>query len=814
MPKVTDPYERQHIKNLAQYGKMIDKIFRAATQEAAQIGALVGTSNFDPSRVFSFKDYPITLSMIQSLLSRLADSVETAVVNGIEAEWTLANNKNNALSQRVFGDNIGRLTQEQYRRYFSTNDDARQAFIGRKEQGLNLSERVWNYAQGFKNDIELGLDLGIRNGLDADAMSRELRQFLRYPDKLFRRVRDLHGNLVLSQRAADFHPGQGVYRSSYKNARRLAVTETNMAYRTADYERMQQLDFVVGIEIRLSNNHTCNGVPLTDICDDLCGRYPKDFKFTGWHPHCRCHVVQILKTEAELMEENRAILLGVEPTTDSVNRVSDVPQAFNEWMKDNTGRMERAKSLPYFIRDNERYVREAKHHKTVLEIAEERHAARTPEQTAEIRERWSRRRAVHHYGENMLRYFEGILDVDTTPLLNAVRSGNIDNILIEGRKLKAVGKEILSYKYIDNPMQVARQFSMSEAKAVNEAVQKKLDGWTGLSLGEQKSKLSFEIDWLQKHQKYSTWEVAQKAYKKRLERVSDALDWENIGNEFKSISSFKTKSKPYHDLVTKLQDAISGKDKAAAQQTILDIRKKREQLDKAAAERNAKKLFGKGLSTTFDENAYTKERKDKAIWCKTSSSSVNKFKDKADDIYNAASKEEKDAAWRYTSGSGYVNRPLRGYDGAWGKFNFKGVGNVPLDNESPLAPKDIDSLTSLINKSTYDKDIWLQRGVDNDGLAGFLQLASLDKNSLNALVGQSITDTAFMSCGAAKGTGFDGNIINIYCPKGTKMLYIDGRSAYASENEMLIQRNTRFRITKVEKTDWRYFIDVEVVGQI
>ena len=46
------------------------------------------------------------------------------------------------------------------------------------------------------------------------------------------------------------------------------------------------------------------------------------------------------------------------------------------------------------------------------------------------------------------------------------------------------------------------------------------------------------------------------------------------------------------------------------------------------------------------------------------------------------------------------------------------------------------------------------------------------------------------------------------------MLYIDGRSAYASENEMLTQRNTRFRITKVEKSGLRYFIDVEVVGQI
>lgn len=354
MPRVTNPYERQHIANLARYGKMIDEIFRAATREAAAIGVLV--QNFDKSRVFSFADYPITHERVHSLLSRLASGIETAVVNGIEAEWTLANNKCSALSQRVFGNNVGRLTQAQYRRYFSSNDDARQAFLARKEQGLNLSERVWRYTNDFKSDIELGLDVGIRSGLDADAMSRELRQYLQQPERLYRRVRDEHGNLVLSQRASNYHPGQGVYRSSYKNARRLAVTETNMAYRTAEYDRLQELDFVVGIEIKLSNNHTCNGVPLRDICDDLCGRYPKDFKFTGWHPHCRCHVITILKTEAELMEENRAILNGEEPSHDSVNRVDDVPEAFTNWLADNQDRAKRSFSMPYFIADNPMYI--------------------------------------------------------------------------------------------------------------------------------------------------------------------------------------------------------------------------------------------------------------------------------------------------------------------------------------------------------------------------------------------------------------------------------------------------------------------------
>jgi hypothetical protein len=73
-----------------------------------------------------------------------------------------------------------------------------------------------------------------------------------------------------------------------------------MAYRTSDYTRRQQLDFVVGIEVRLSNNHTINGVPFTDICDDLKGKYPKTFKFTGWHPLCRCYAVSVLKTEEEM----------------------------------------------------------------------------------------------------------------------------------------------------------------------------------------------------------------------------------------------------------------------------------------------------------------------------------------------------------------------------------------------------------------------------------------------------------------------------------------------------------------------------------
>ena len=298
--KKMNKYDRRHLNNLTAIQRQVDRVFDTACKEAARLGVKI--SETSPDRLFSFSDYPITRQEVESLLNGLKTSLSAVIVNGVRSEWSLSNNKNDELCRQVFGDNIGRLSQAQYRRYFSTNGTALDAFLKRKENGLNLSDRVWRYTEAFKSEIELGLDVGIRNGLSAAEMTRELKQWLQRPDTLFRRVRDEHGDLQLSKAAAAFHPGQGVYRSSYKNARRLAATESNIAYRTADYERWQELDFVVGIEICLSNNHTLLGSdgvphPFTDICDELAGRYPKDFKFTGWHPHCRCHAVSILQRE-------------------------------------------------------------------------------------------------------------------------------------------------------------------------------------------------------------------------------------------------------------------------------------------------------------------------------------------------------------------------------------------------------------------------------------------------------------------------------------------------------------------------------------
>ena len=145
-------------------------------------------------------------------------------------------------------------------------------------------------------------------------------------------------------------------------ARKSACVNTNIAYHTADYDRWQKMDFVVGIEIKLSGNHTCLGSdgkphPFYDICDELQGKYPKDFKFTGWHPHCRCFATPILKTWEEMAADDERILNGEEPATESVNKVRDMPDKFNDWIEHNKERAKGWATMPHFIRENPHYVK-------------------------------------------------------------------------------------------------------------------------------------------------------------------------------------------------------------------------------------------------------------------------------------------------------------------------------------------------------------------------------------------------------------------------------------------------------------------------
>lgn len=350
--KKRSKWDLQHLRNLMAVENEVDACYRAAVDRIMKLNY---SRIVEDGVLFSFNPSTLAGQQVKQITKDLTADVTAAIMDGINTAWELSNAKNDALVAQYL-NGYKDLPANLARRYLSTNDGALAAFAKRKVDGLRLSDRVWRYTDQFKSEIEMAIDIGLRDGRSADKLSRDVRAYLQNPDALFRRVRDEHGNLVLSKAAKAYHPGRGVYRSASKNARRLASTECNIAYHKADKERWQRLDFVVGFKVVPSKNH-----PRPDMCDDLQGDYPKTFDFSGWHPHCRCHAVPIMKTLDEVKADNRAIINGGEPSEGSINMVKTPPLGFSAWIKSNEGRLASANSLPYFVRDNKAFVEAVLH---------------------------------------------------------------------------------------------------------------------------------------------------------------------------------------------------------------------------------------------------------------------------------------------------------------------------------------------------------------------------------------------------------------------------------------------------------------------
>lgn len=342
-------FDKKHIANIKKRLKAIDDLFKAVTDEGARIGEASGF--IDPKKPFFLSDYPVVQERINELMRSFGQGLRGIIETGDREEWLLSCEKNDAMVEMITSST--KIPKDVISQWKQPNLDALAVFQNRKKLGMMLSDRVWNITEQFKQELELALDLGLGEGKSAAALSRDVRKYLNEPNRLFRRVRDKHGNLRLSKAAKAYHPGQGVYRSSYKNAFRLTATENNMAYRMADSERWKQIPFVIGIKISVShNNH-----PIVDICDELQGEYPKDFVWLGWHPFCKCAAVAILAKQEEFLDYQRRLLAGEDVSQFKFSGViEETPTKFNDWVKDNADRIKSAKKQPYFIRDNKKVV--------------------------------------------------------------------------------------------------------------------------------------------------------------------------------------------------------------------------------------------------------------------------------------------------------------------------------------------------------------------------------------------------------------------------------------------------------------------------
>ena len=307
-----DNSDFQHYNRSERYVREINKIYQALIKE---VSGLMALGKIDLEKPFSFSDYPHLAKQFDEIFRFYAENITLKIESYKGKEWR-------------YGE---------VKAYQSAGVEVPKIKIPPVRPPKELSERVWKHLSQYKGELELGLDLSIGKGKSANEIARDLKQYLNEPDRLFRRVRDKHGNLHLSKNAQNYHPGQGVYRSSFKNAQRLARTETNRAYHEASWRKYQEWDFVVGYEVRLSNNPK-----HCPFCSAMAGKYPKEFKFFGWHPNCRCTTIPILAKDIDDVLESE--------------KITELPKPMRDWLNDNADKIEKAKNKPWFVVENGEFL--------------------------------------------------------------------------------------------------------------------------------------------------------------------------------------------------------------------------------------------------------------------------------------------------------------------------------------------------------------------------------------------------------------------------------------------------------------------------
>lgn len=323
-------------------------------------------------------------------------------------------------------------------------------------------------------------------------------------------------------------------------------------------------------------------------------------------------------------------------------------------------------------------------------------------------------------------------------------------------------------------------------------------------------------------------------------------DWAGLNIEGKKKyyeGKFITETDP--DLMQKYQDLYKQLEELDTEgKAYADIQKELKQIQTQITKVQAdlKKLEQGGIIDSVDD-AFSQERKDAAIWAKTTKEADDVLRDTCGEVWRTSPPIQKNAIYDYTQSYHKFNEPLRGIE--YGSEKFLGVGNVDLDQigvsyqgwKPGQMRKEINAMTDIISKSTYKEDFWLQRGCRFKGMDKFFnvpmdRLQSATQAELEQLLlNTTPTEYGFCSCGVAKGKGFSGDIIlNIYAPSGTQMMYVEPFSAFGNgggknwdgiakqgsfgqESEIILQQGTKFRVTKVEKTPGMIYIDLEVIEQ-
>lgn len=991
--KLTSKQQKEQLDNLfAVYNKRLGRLYSDYVKKLTSLG--YGEDVLEDDALFNFDNFPQLKARLNDIFNDYYQNSLLCYKSGITDGVALAYNHDEMV---IGGYSV--LTDKAIR---VARDTAAATFISNRlktKNGLNLAQIIWNYCQQTKSEFEMAMSNtiadGIKKGSSAEEIGKSIRKYLNDPDMMYRRYhtikvqkngkkkdvvtwrrrRIIDGKVRFVEEPLE-KVGMGVYRSSRKNALRVARTEINAAYHKARNERWQNEPFVIGQYIHVSPQHN-----IDDICNDLEGRYPKDYVWISWHPQCICTSDPITIQGEEKKEFYKRLMAG----EDMSNYVSPfavlaMPEKYNQYIKDNSEAIVKAGmrgKLAWHLQDNTKYwahllspsdrkklgLKAVSSRELILAKAKERHALRTKEQIDKIQSRWDKHRRDYYNGlvhnllgsksvtdiksqdlferyyairyaikekksasqiaslfdrfkrgyqtklawtdrkiaMNVMKVAANYGETDVSAVLSALKSANYTLARKEAKTLanaiSAIKKDELSLSVlIPDVNKWHKQFSSQELHGVFDAVEAKLAQWQSLTLEKQASKLQFEaVDFLGGNmhgvqQKYATWKVSQAAYLKKLDEVNTAIDWININKAYADVKGYNTQSKVYHKILFDLKNAMVAQDKDLAKQLIKEAEDKRDSLIQLKTKRAVNKNNG---SIPFDANAYSKTRKDAALWARDADTGDDYFRPFAEADWKRWSKNEKEVAFNYTSGSSYINEPC-----------YKTYLNTKygVHGEVRDSWKDINTLSDMIEKSKpFTRDVWLNRGANIDEFFGQFgerlisdrtieikyeniakeikdkkeelrwemnnqkikklqskiddlqkQLDSMDisniiTSDLSKIIGKEGLNKPFMSTAHTKGYGFVGSgenkvtshcVYNIYCPKGTKGIYTEPYSRYgrlwddgykwdgkdgvhsyggSMELEVILQRGTRFRVTKVQRLynsgDFKWFIDIEVIDQ-
>lgn len=509
---LTSKKEKEQLNLLfAAYNKRLGRLYSDYVKKLTSLG--YGEDVLESDALFNFDNFPQLKARLDDIFNDYYQNSILCYKSGITDGVALAYNHDNV--------DLGAFSILSDKALRQARITAAETFISNRlkaKLGLNLAQTVWNYCSQTKGEFEMAMSNviadGLKQGTSAEELGKALRRYLNNPDMMYRRYhtikvqkngqkkdvvtwrrrRIIDGKVRFVEEPLE-KVGMGVYRSARKNALRVARTEINAAYHKARNDRWAKEPFVIGQYIHTSPQH-----PHEDICDDLEGRYPKDFDWESWHPQCMCTSYPIMIDGEEKKQFYKRLMAG----EDMANYVSpfavtDVPDAYKQYIQDNADAIvkagERGK-LAWHLRDNTKYwaglmnaddlkrmgISSISPREAILAKAKLRHEQRTEEQKNKIQSRWDKHRRDYY---NSLvdkvtggKYVGDIKSADLYDRYYAIRQAikekkNSDEIMGIFDRFKQGYQTKMSWldrKVATNMIKTAAKYGETDASAVQAAL--------------------------------------------------------------------------------------------------------------------------------------------------------------------------------------------------------------------------------------------------------------------------------------------------------------------------------------------------------